>query len=116
MTKHFSERYEVSLLWSKDQPHFANNYISAATQLASLARSLYKDPSLIARCQQTVEIDVNNGNIRKFSQTDVTQPSSSAQWYAPHYPVVNPHKLQKVRRVCNVASKNKGLSLKDIIC
>ena len=35
------------------------------------------------------------------------------QWYLPHHPVKHPHKPGKVRRVCNAASKLKGVSLND---
>ena len=35
------------------------------------------------------------------------------QWYLPHHPVEHPHKPGKVRRVCNAASKFKGVSLND---
>ena len=35
------------------------------------------------------------------------------QWYSLHHPVKHQHKLGKVRRVCNAASKFKGVSLND---
>ena len=35
------------------------------------------------------------------------------QWYLLHHPVKHPHKPGKVRRVCNAASKFKGVSLND---
>ena len=35
------------------------------------------------------------------------------QWYLPHHPVKHPHKPGKVRRVCNAASKFKGVPLND---
>ena len=35
------------------------------------------------------------------------------QWYVPHHPVINPHKPEKVRRVCNAAANYKGGSLND---
>ena len=35
------------------------------------------------------------------------------QWYLPHHPVKHLHKPGKVRRVCNAASKLKGVSLSD---
>ena len=31
----------------------------------------------------------------------------------PHHPVLNPHKPDKVRRVCNAAAKYQGVSLND---
>ena len=33
----------------------------------------------------------------------------------PHHPVLNPHKPDKVRRVCNAASKFRGHSLNDML-
>ena len=38
---------------------------------------------------------------------------SERQWYVPHHPVENPNKPGKVRRVCNAASKFRGISLND---
>ena len=35
------------------------------------------------------------------------------QWYLPHHPGKHPYKPGKVRRVCNAASKFKGVSLND---
>ena len=35
------------------------------------------------------------------------------QWYLPHHPVKLPYKPGKIRRVCNAASKFKGVPLKD---
>ena len=37
------------------------------------------------------------------------------QWYIPHHPVLNPHKPEKVRRVCNAAAKYQGVSLNDML-
>ena len=35
--------------------------------------------------------------------------------YLPHHPVLNPNKPEKVRRVCNHASKLRGMSLIDVL-
>ena len=35
------------------------------------------------------------------------------QWYSRHNPVEHPHKPGKIRRVCNAASKFRGVWLND---
>ena len=35
------------------------------------------------------------------------------QWYLPHHPVINAHKSEKVRRVCNAAAKYQSVALSD---
>ena len=35
------------------------------------------------------------------------------QWYLPHHPVINPNKPEKIRRVCNAASRFCRVSLNE---
>ena len=49
----------------------------------------------------------------KFKKTELNETRDNLQWYLPHHPVINPHKPEKVRRVCNAAAKYQGVSLND---
>ena len=40
---------------------------------------------------------------------------NSQQWYLPHHPLQNPHKADKLRRVCNAACRFSGTSLNDVL-
>ena len=99
------ERYEVGLLWREDEVKLPNNFYCAMGQLKSLERRLQKDETLRKRYQETIDTDVNAGYVRKVDQTELSETRDKLQWYLPHHPVINPHKPEKVRRVCNAAAK-----------
>ena len=82
-------------------------------QLKSLERRLQKDETLRKRYQETIETNVNAGYVRKVDQAELNETKDKLQWYLPHHPVINPHKPEKVRRVCNAAAEYQGLALND---
>ena len=112
-TKHNGYRYEVGLLWADDSPSLPNNYYFAYQQFLSKEKRLGKDPELKAAYKATIEKDLENLFVRKLEQEGVESTENDMQWYLPHHPVKHPHKPGKVRRVCNTASKFKGVSLSD---
>ena len=82
-------------------------------KLKSLERCLQKDEALKKRYQDTIDTDVNAGYVRKVEPSAFNETRDKLQWYLPHHPVINPHKLEKVRRVCNAAAKYQGVALND---
>ena len=86
-------------------------------QLKSLERRLQKDETLRKRYQKTIDTDVNAGYVRKVDQAELneTKDKMNETWteYLPHHPVINPHKPEKVRRVCNAAAKYQGVAVND---
>ena len=112
-TKFDGERYEVRLLWKNAKPILPNNYSSAVSQLKSLERRLEKDENLKQRYKETIGVDVQKGFVRILDEAELENTKSDLQWYVPHLPVLNPNKPDKVRRVCNAASKFGGVSLND---
>ena len=82
-------------------------------QLKSLERRLQKDDTLRQRYQETIDTDVKAGYVRKVDQTELNETRDELQWYLPHHPVINPHKPEKVRRVCNAAAQYQGVALND---
>ena len=112
-TKLVDGHYEVGLPWAEDNATIENNYFSAHSQFCSLERRLQKDESLKQRYKETINVDLQNGYVRKLDANELEETKDERQWYVPHHPVVNPHKPEKVRRVCNAASKYKGESLND---
>ena len=105
ITKFDGERYEVGLLWKNAKPHLPNNYSSAVSQLKSLERRLEKDESLKQRYKETIDKDVQKGLVRILDEAEFESTKTDLQWYVPHLPVLNPNKPDKVRRVCDAASK-----------
>ena len=112
-TRFNGERYEVGLLWPEDEVKLQNNFYSARGQLKSLERRLQKDETLKKRYQETIDTDVNAEYVRKVDQAELNENRDKLQWYSPHHPVINPHKPEKVRRVCNAAAKYQGVALND---
>ena len=48
-----------------------------------------------------------------LDEAELENTKTDLQWYVPHLPVLNSNKPDKVRRVCNAASKFGGVSLID---
>ena len=105
--------YEVGLLWRQDEVKLPNNFYSAMRQLKSLERRLQKEKTLKKRYQETNDTDVNAGYNRKDDQAELIETKDKLQWYLPDHPVINSHKPEKVRRVCNAAAKYQGVALND---
>ena len=99
------EKYEVGLLWREEEVKMPNNFYSAMGKLKSLERRLQKDETLKKRYQETIDTDVNAGYVRKVDHAELNETKDKLQWYLPHHPVINPHKPEKIRRVCNGAAK-----------
>ena len=113
VTKFDGERYEVGLLWKSRDPFLPNNYSSALSQMKSLEYRLEKKPELKKLYQDSIKVDVEMGFVRILKQEELEATKLERQWYVPHHPVENPNKPGKVRRVCNTASKFRGISLND---
>ena len=109
------ERYEVGLLWNGDQAALSNNFSSALGQLRSLKRRLDSNQQLKKKYGETIASDLEKGYVSILSKDELAETENKSVWYVPHHPVLNPHKPDKVRRVCNVASKFRGHSLKDML-
>ena len=58
--------------------------------------------------------DVKKGYVRKLSEEEV-QNDSKVTWYLPHRFAINPTRLDRLRKVCDVSAKFMGQSLNDNI-
>ena len=115
-TKFDGERYEVGLLWKRNDPSLPNNFSSALSQMKSLEYTFEKKPELKKLYQDTIKVDVEKAFVRILKQEELEATKLERQWYVPHHPVENPNKPGKpgqVRRVCNAISKFRGISLND---
>ena len=112
-TRFTGERYEVGLLWREEEAKLTNNFYSAMGQFKSLERRLQKDDMLRNCYQETIDTDVKAGYVRKVQQVELNETRDKLLWYLPHHSVINTHKEEKVRRVCNAATKYQGVALND---
>ena len=81
-----------------------DNYFAALVQLKLLKKRLEKDVVLHEKYQKTIDEDLANGYNIEVPSYDPAK-RTTREWYLPHHPVVNQHKLEKVRRVLNGASE-----------
>ena len=58
-------------------------------------------------------MDVKKGFGRFLDETELENTRTDLQWYVPHLAVLNPNKPDKVRLVCNAASKFGSISPND---
>ena len=87
-----------------------NNYFMAKFHWHALQQRLENDTNLRDRYEETIKKD--------FEKNYITTADSSSRhsvWYLPHHPVIKKQKPDKIRRVKNVASKYKGISLNDAL-
>ena len=109
------ERYEVGLLWNGEQAALSNDFSSALGQLRGLQRRLQTDELLKVKYTETINSDLSKGYISILSSSHLAATINQQVWFVPHHPVLKPHKPDKVRRVCNAASKFRGKSLNDML-
>ena len=62
---------------------------------------------------ETIDTEGNAGYVWKVEQTELKETKDNLQLYLPHHLVINPHKPEKVRRVCNAAAKYQGVALNN---
>ena len=98
---------KTGLLWN-DDVKLPNNRVVADLQLGSLQQRLNEDPYLKNLYQETIDSDVDKGNI-----TEVYPESDTAvkAWFLPHHRVTKINNPGIVRRVTNTSSTYQGISL-----
>ena len=82
----------------------------AIHRLGILEKRLQRDPELDEAYKKTIDTDLEKGHIKRLTKEE-TSDQAKRTWYLPHYPVLNPNKPGKVRRVCDAAAKYQGSSL-----
>ena len=65
------------------------------------------------RYTESIDTDVDAGYVRKVEQTELIETKDKLHWYLQHHLVINPHKPEKVRRVCNAAARYQDVALND---
>ena len=93
----------------------SNNFASALGQLRGLKRRLDKNLPLKTKNSETIASELRKGYVSMLSSDELASTRNDLVWYVPHHPVLNPHKPDRVRRVCNAASKPRGYSFNDML-
>ena len=83
-------RYQVVMLWSKDDLHLPNNYYAEPVQLKSFEKRLFRDQDLQFKYEKRIKNDVDKGYVVQVLNSKDPSERSRRAWYLPHHPVVNP--------------------------
>ncbi|XP_074026681.1 uncharacterized protein isoform X2 [Leptinotarsa decemlineata] len=84
----------------------------ALNRLKCMERKMDKNKEFAADYCRKIEEYTQKGYIRKLSVTEAKREGQKT-WYLPHFGVVNPNKLGKLRLVFDAAAKSSGTSLND---
>ena len=84
----------------------------ALWQSRTLELRLAKNESFKMKYSDSIKKDLAKGYIALFLRCELERRDV---WYLPHYPVVNPRKPEKVRRVCNAAKRYREYCLNDVL-
>ena len=85
----WSYRTNSTLQWSSSSP----------------LNDAYKKKCRRSATKKNIDTDVNAEYVRKVVHIELNETRYNLKWYLPHHPVINPHNNEKVRRMCNAASK-----------
>ena len=111
-TRLVNGRYEVGMLWRRDERWFPNNLVMARQRLQSLRRRLMNsgNEEMAINDREVMDSYISSGFSRKWSEKELAKESST-HWYLPHYPITSPTKPGKVRIVFAAAAEYEGTSL-----
>ena len=104
-------RYQLSLMWKRDDVTLPNNKSVALKRLYALERRFARDEDFAKKYDSVVQEYVNLGHARLLS-TEEAQAETRKTWYLPHHGVVNAaSSTTKVRVVFDGAAEYEGTSL-----
>ena len=93
-------RYEVGMLWRKDERWFPNNLAMARQRVKSLRRGLMNpgNEEMAIKYREVMDSYISSGFAPKLSEKELAKESST-HWYFLHHPITSPIKPGKVRIV-----------------
>jgi hypothetical protein len=103
-------RVAVPMLWKLPKRKMPPSEVQARRRLALLWKRLEREDVLREHYVASVKKDEDKGYVRRLTPEEV-EAWKNEMWILPHFPVYHPDKPHKVRRVCDAAAKNFGVSL-----
>ena len=108
-------RYEVGILWRKDERWFPNNLVMARQRLESLRRRLMKsgNEEMAIKYREVMDSYISSGYARKLYEKELAKESCT-HWYLPHHPVTSLPSLERCVLFLMRQPSTKGPRLKRI--
>lgn len=113
-TKRIGDRFEVGLLWRRDNIVLPPSYDMALRRLVNVEARMRREPAYAEQYVNQIQSYLDKGYARKLNDDELLCEDSRA-WYLPHFAVVNPNKPGKFRLVFDAAAKVRGESLNSAL-
>lgn len=109
-SKRIQGRFQTQLLWRSDDVVMPDSYNMALNRLVGIERKLKNNIEFGLAYRNIIKDYIAKGYVRKLSPEEalVVCPKT---WYLPHFGVVNPNKVGKIRLVFDAAATVEGVSL-----
>ncbi|XP_055585122.1 uncharacterized protein LOC129737973 [Uranotaenia lowii] len=108
-------RYEVGLLWAKDDIKLPDSFAMALQREKHFERRLKKNPHIEQVVRQQVEAYLSKRYAHKATPEELDSAEPGRIWYLPLNYVENPKKPGKVRLVWDAAAQAHGISLNSVL-
>ena len=93
-TKIVSGKCEVPMLWKQVDSRLPINHEMALRRLRSLHKRFLRNPDLLEKYKETINIYIKEGYARKMIKEEAINTSDKT-WYLPHHPVFHPQKPER---------------------
>ncbi|XP_065365548.1 uncharacterized protein LOC135958579 [Calliphora vicina] len=103
-------RFQTRLLWREDDVVLPDSYSMALNRLVGIERKMNRSPEFGAAYKSIMKDYLSKRYVRKLSPIEAADLCPRT-WYLPHFGVINPNKLGKIRLVFDAAATVEGVSL-----
>ena len=105
--------FQLSLLWRNEDTKFPNNRPLAENRNESSRKRLNKNEGLRIKYTEVMLGYIEKGHAELVSKS--CEEGDGREWYLPHFPVLNPKKLDKLQVVFDCMAKHLGISLNGVL-
>lgn len=107
------ERYEIGLLWKRDDVKLPDSRPMALRRLQCFENQLSRDKEFAVAMRSKIRENMSKGYLRVLTEEEAKKRTDRT-WYLPIFAVMNPHK-RKWRIVYDAAASVNGVSLNSVL-